>query len=433
MGKTENVSIVSDALLCNSCGACYAVCSKFAISYVETAGGYVFPEIDSTKCNKCGLCFRVCPGIHLGSTLKSSMPADPFVGTIQTAYVGKANDAEIDRNSQSGGATTALLNYLLEAKHIEAAVVSVMKTSSPPRGEVILARTRTDLISAQKSKYTPIPILKIAKALKEIEGKVAIVGLPCHIHGLLNLIDLDPTLGKKIAIKIGLICERVFTTAAIDFLSRKVTREMCSRVIFKDKNKPVYPGNVIVHTVSGKEYQVDSTVRLSIKDFFTPARCTICFDKLNVFSDITMGDPHGVTGIDRIRGESLVMCRTPLGAQLVDNAVHRKILSLRPADKDQVLSGQKIAEKKRAWQIYKSLWNEQSSFKPDHFSVIEPKAPSNQHLEKGLLGNSFKLAEFSSREKVIRYYSTKLFLQSIRTKLNPKRLIRFAVRIFRNP
>lgn len=310
----KNISDIRLAKLCCSCGACSYICRKNLITFKESIGGYLEPYINSSKCTDCGLCYHVCPSIHLGPNLKNQLPNDPFIGNIKTAYIGKSIDSEIYKNSQSGGVVTALLNHLFKTQQIEAAIVTVMKHSNPPRGDVILARNKYDLLIAQKSKYTPVPVLKILKEINDIRGKIAIVGLPCHIQGLYNILDLKPDLKDKIVLKVGLICERVLTTAAIDFLTYKAKIKNPNHIVFKDKNRPHYPGNIIVSSNKGEEVELDPQNRMLIKDYFTPVRCAICWDKMNVFSDITFGDPHGIPDIDRLLGEGLILPRTDVGA-----------------------------------------------------------------------------------------------------------------------
>lgn len=46
---------------CCGCTACYAACSKEAISMVGDEEGFDYPVIDESKCIRCYQCIRVCP------------------------------------------------------------------------------------------------------------------------------------------------------------------------------------------------------------------------------------------------------------------------------------------------------------------------------------------------------------------------------------
>ncbi|MCP1109494.1 ferredoxin [Lachnospiraceae bacterium PM6-15] len=46
---------------CCGCTACYAICSKGAISMREDKEGFEYPVIDKEKCVSCYSCLHVCP------------------------------------------------------------------------------------------------------------------------------------------------------------------------------------------------------------------------------------------------------------------------------------------------------------------------------------------------------------------------------------
>lgn len=45
---------------CCGCTACYAICSKSAITMVEDEEGFVYPRVDEGKCVRCYMCLEVC-------------------------------------------------------------------------------------------------------------------------------------------------------------------------------------------------------------------------------------------------------------------------------------------------------------------------------------------------------------------------------------
>lgn len=55
------------------------------------------------------------------------------------------------------------------------------------KSEAKIVRNSNDLLKSQKSKYVPTNLTAIVPELLEIEGKIAVVGLSCHMHGLENL------------------------------------------------------------------------------------------------------------------------------------------------------------------------------------------------------------------------------------------------------
>lgn len=46
---------------CFGCTACYAICSKNAITMEPDEEGFLYPVIATDKCIRCYQCMKVCP------------------------------------------------------------------------------------------------------------------------------------------------------------------------------------------------------------------------------------------------------------------------------------------------------------------------------------------------------------------------------------
>jgi coenzyme F420 hydrogenase subunit beta len=342
--------------LCLSCGACAAACSKRSIVFRETSGGYLYPVIDYSSCVQCGVCIKVCPGVHYDESVHETYLNGSTSNSIIQAYVGKSLDENVFRNAQSGGVVTGLVKHLLDSKKIDAVLCAGMTYSSPPRGEVLLVNSSDKLYSTQKSKYVPIPLLEnIQSYIKDYEN-IAVVGLPCHLQGLKKLIGQFPMMREKNILQVGLICDRILSAVSIDYLSAKATTKTVSHIIFRDKTKTGYPGNPTVETSDFEVIELDSKDRMEIKDFFTPGRCRLCLDKLNVCADIVCGDPHGLDGIDRQNGETLVLVRSQKGKIALTDT--EQILRLRSVDITKAVDGQHIIQRINDWKSYLQSWKD---------------------------------------------------------------------------
>lgn len=402
MGK-ETVQLIAQEYLCNTCGACSAVCPVDAIRFEETVGGYVFPIVHEDPCLQCGRCMEVCPGVYFGETLMEQLPGDPFVGDIRECCVGRAVDPDVFANAQSGGVVTALLLYALDVGLIDGAIVTMMKPGPRPRPQATLATTREDIVAAQGSKYSPVPLLRTLKTLPSTRLEVAVVGLPCHMHGLLNLIDLEPALAERVKLKIGLVCDRVMTAAAIDFLiARARIEDGVEMLAFRDKTAGGYPGSVRVAGSAGSNVILSPRIRLSIKDALTPARCRLCFDKMNVFSDVTVGDPWGVAGADMVKGESVVVIRSQIGIELVACAIDAGVLALRHVNCEEALAGQHIDDRRASWRGYCDAWEDMGFETPNFYHRIARAAsPQGDQPYRLQLERARSLNDFDSRAQLL--------------------------------
>jgi coenzyme F420 hydrogenase subunit beta len=425
------VSEVANHKLCNTCGGCKWICPHHAIEFNETIGGYFFPKVSYELCTMCGLCVSICPGVGFCESLITAIPKDPFVGDSLGAFVGRANDEKIYQRSQSGGIVSALLASTLASDEISGATVVVMEAGMPPRAVVKIARDIEAIIGSQKSKYCPVPLLSILKEIEDSDKPIAVVGLSCHLHGLFNILDLSPHLKHKIAFTIGLICDRVMTYAAVDYLIEKSKISNLDTILyFRDKMCTGYPGDVRVVSRSGESVCMPASERHRIKDLLTPARCRICFDKMNIFADLTIGDPHGIEGVDRKFGESLLIVRTKKGERIVKAAENSGFLNIRKINYESAHKGQAIWKKKKHWGGFAQAWIRTGSYLPNYCHKIMKLVPQ-QNGKKYIheLNRSLDLDLFDSR---------KLLLEYVRSNANKKLYVdqlvapgRYAFRIIR--
>ncbi len=410
----RNVNQIVRENLCTSCGACSAVCPSYAIYFKETTGGHYFPFITTNLCKNCGLCLSVCSGKHFSDDLWNRMPMDPFSGICLESYVGKAKNQKIYYSSQSGGIVSALTIEMIDNGLADAAVSVVMDWGIPPRPRACLAHCAEEVMDSQKSKYCPVPVLSVLKEILHSEKRVVFVGTPCQVHGLANIMDQLPEIRKNIILIIGLICERVMTYAALDYFiySSGIGNKSELNIAFKDKACGGYPGNIHIQTKNGQNKILPSGVRLQIKDYFTPARCRICFDKMNIFSDITIGDPHEIAGVNRDMGESAIILRTPKGLSAFRSLQRGNAIEVRSLQYKEMLKGQHIDDKKREWASYVKAWKETEFQLPEYvkFVMDYTTCPVNKRKYAKSLKYSLKLDDSDFRRALLKqvHYSRKI-------------------------
>lgn len=365
----NSIQRVSDSYLCSNCGACRVVCPRDAISFNRSSIGRLFANVSET-CIDCGLCQKVCPSLIKKKDTPSN---DEILGNISSLGVGKALNEEIYKNAQSGGICTALLKYLFDSRKIDGALVCRMDFGDPvPIVKATIIDNPEDLSTSQKSCYTPVELLGVLKSQIEKYSSIAVVGLGRHIEGLFGIQKLKKTFENKIFCKIGLICDRTLCGTIQDVYSSYAKKLdivkinwRCKhfsheKIDYTYKNAPL-----VIFNKDGRKKVFPNSYRFILKDMFTSPRCRICPDKLNIFSDITLGDPWGMSDIDWENGESVVIGRTAKGEEILSAAIEKGYISLTSRTLKELIDGQVID--KRRQQVLDYAYA---------FSVLKPQIQS---------------------------------------------------------
>lgn len=404
----KNVEQVAEAGLCTGCGACVAVCPHAAVSMQETVDGCLLPEVRSV-CTDCGKCLKVCPGIITSESGRLPKGVDPFYGIVMQTWLGTATEEKIAAAGQSGGVVSAILCHLFKTGQISAAIIAEGVCNKEGCHTVpFVAKSPEDVLRHQGSQYVLNPQMSCLRELEAIDGGVALVGLSCHMHALENIISEERSIAEKIRFRLGLICDRSLNAAVSNYLCLKagVSPEGVKQIIFRDKRNGGYPGNVSIIMRDGTRKSLASGERVAVKDYFTPLRCRLCFDKLNVYSDITCGDPWGMAEADR-KGATVCIVRSTTGLRIIRQCTHAGRLQLKECRKEDVFPGHCIDERKRNWLAAMHLWvqnNGQMPYLPSALKrIIEQTSVCDEDIIRmsKLLQYAVKARTFSQRKEYI--------------------------------
>lgn len=397
--KKQDITFVTDNNLCFSCGACGVSCHTTCIDFDITNAGRLHPRIDYDTCTNCGVCFDVCPGFDSKLNILDSIEKPSFYGNAIGSYMGRSTDEFIYKNSQSGGMVTATLDYLFEQKLIRYALVVKMDYSMEPMPKCFFATSKSELYSSQKSLYAPVDVLSALDKIKEFDGDIAVVGLPCHIEGIVSLIKHKPKKYSKIKYKFGLICDGILSFNAIEYFAQNVLDK--HKVIYKNKMEPNYLfANVTLEGEDKKQLKViPQQERFLLKDLTTPPRCHICFDKMNIHADIVFGDPWGLEGYDKEHGDSVVISRTTLGEEIIKKMIDTSKADLQNVNYQDILNGQKIEQRIAKSYQTANIYQKFCYRVPSYFKDLK-SSKKNDNLEKQIT-DFLKMEENSIDENVI--------------------------------
>ena len=346
MANNTIASVVKDGL-CTGCGTCIALCPEEAIKLrINEKKGIYVPELNEEKCNNCGICFKVCPGHEvdfkaLNLEIFGKEPEDILIGNYLNCYVGHSTNYNIRYNSASGGLVTALLIFALEEGIIDGVLVTRMKKGNPLEPEPFIARTKGEVIEASRSKYCPVPAniaLKEILASKE-EERFAVVGLPCHIHGIRKAEQINKKLKGKITLHLGIFCNHAPNFWGTKLLLRRLkVRE--DEVIKLDYRGEGYPGSMKISKKSGELLLLPDYWDFVGAYFFYPARCLMCSDEICELADISFGDAWLPELSDDKIGASIVVSKSEIGEKLLQAMKLKKKIELNEVGVEKVIQSQ---------------------------------------------------------------------------------------------
>ncbi len=341
----QDISFVVRSGLCTGCGTCAALCPQKAVSAQLTAismeidrgRGIYLPRINETTCDACGICLRVCPGhavdfAALNQSVFSRQPQDKLLGNYTGCYTGHAADRDVRYNSSSGGMVSALLIYALEAGIIDGALVTRMNPERPLEPQPFIARTREEILSATGSKYCPVPSnMALAEILEANPGeKFAVVGLPCHMHGLRKAELVSKKLRERVALRVGLFCSNTNTFPMTEYILKNhgISPEKITKLDYRGSG---WPGkmSIQVENKAIKHIDYEDYIKYHQFGFFTTRRCTLCCDMTSELADISLGDAWFLSKREKDNpGISAIIIRSEAGQNLLDAALIGKAISI---------------------------------------------------------------------------------------------------------
>ncbi len=252
-----------------------------------------------------------------GLVVSLDKPLGEYVG----AYVGRATDPEIlYRRASSGGAVTALLLYMLDKGIVDAVVVA--KKIKGLQGEIVVARSREEVLEAAGSKWSVLPFtLRLKETLSSVRIKrAALVGLPCQaqfLYQVKNYPILETDFGEKIGFVISLFCMGTFATEAFLSYIQKSKGVPAERIVSIRTERGRL---IVVH--EGGELELTTEEVLP----YMQLGCLLCPDYTGVFADISAGS------CEFLPKHTILITRTEMGDDLLKGAAEEGYIELREAE-----------------------------------------------------------------------------------------------------
>ena len=304
---------LADRAHCTGCSACAAACPRDAIALVRDKEGFAFPRVDPERCVHCGICTRTCPALR--EREPKPLPA---------AFAAWNREADVRRDSTSGGAFSALADYVLEG----GGVVFGAALDARQHLRHIACFRKEDLWRLRGSKYVQSDLGDTFREVKKCleTRQVLFSGTPCQVDGLYRYLGSRP----ENLTTCDLVCHGVPSPGVWEDMARYIEgkrgREL-QTVRFRNKVEGWYNSHFTAvyddGTVDTHPLYETAFGRGFGRSLFLRSCCYRCpYASLNRPGDFTLGDLWGLRPDEfpeqQQKGVSLLLVNTPHGSHVFD-------------------------------------------------------------------------------------------------------------------
>ncbi|MHA1344472.1 MAG: Coenzyme F420 hydrogenase/dehydrogenase, beta subunit C-terminal domain, partial [Promethearchaeota archaeon] len=325
--------------ICQECGGCVSFCSSADYNVIGFPNPNAPPEyINKEQCLECGICYCICPQTYyLHNELNKTYNIIDFysmpIGYYNEIYSCQASDSDFLRVGTDGGVVNSLINFLLEKKLIDGAIVS--KSEAPFSREATIAYNKEDLINASGATLDIIPQLgeiqkfstythSIPKLNHYKFKKLAVVGTPCQIYTMRCMQNLGVTPSENIEYCLGLFCFENF------YFERSQIEKFEKDFNVKFSNiKKINIKEDLIFKIKDKNEKLRTIhIPFSHLNDYMRSACLACRDFTNIYADISFG---GLGSPDKY---TTVITRTKKGEKLFSEAMDSGVIKCLDLDKE---------------------------------------------------------------------------------------------------
>lgn len=314
---------------CCGCSACAQACAKGCIMMVEDEEGFLYPNIDKDSCVECGLCEKVCPVLNVKPEEKKE----------QKAFVVQNRDLEVLRQSTSGGAFTAIAQWILS----EGGIVCGAAYDGDLTVKHVFVENVESLKKFRNSKYVQSQIGDTFKKTKEYlqsGKKVLYSGTPCQLEGLLTYLRKP----YENLWTVDVVCHACPSPLMFRKYKewQKAKGDDIENIAFRDKHYGYKYSTMSVFRKTSKNYHegidTDPYLRAFFQHISVRPSCFACaFKKQYRLTDFTIWDCFDVDRfckeMDNDRGVTKIMCHTKRAQMAMPNLEkYLKVCEITPED-----------------------------------------------------------------------------------------------------
>lgn len=284
----------------------------------------------------------ICPG--MGQNVEPAGREDHVLwGPYTKMVTGHATDEEMRFTASSGGGLSALLLHLVASGRVDAVVHNAADPDLPIGNVPVVSVTRDEILHGAGSRYAPSSPLAGLVELRDDPRRFAFVGKPCDVAAMRALCQRDAEMAERFPVLTSFFCAGVPSLAGAEQVLGHLGTTLRDITAFRYRGHG-WPGRATATTRGGETPSMtyhDSWGK--ILSHHVQHRCKVCADGTGVAADLVCADAwesdeNGYPLFEEQEGTSLIVVRTPLGAQILQEATEAGRLETQPFDVKQLPS-----------------------------------------------------------------------------------------------
>ena len=281
-----------------------------------------------------------CPGAVVAAWDRDAN-LHPYWGPWRGVWTGYATDEAVRFEGSSGGAISAILIHALTSGFVDR-VLHIKADPDKPTGNItVCSTTPQEILAGAGSRYTASsPLSGIDEALA-MGGRMAFVGKPCDVSALRRLALADPRVDLHVPLMLSFFCGGMPSHDGVHRILKAMDVPFEAVAAFRFRGQG-WPGTTAAATRDGR------VAKMSYADSWgghlskeVQFRCKICPDAVGGAADIACADAwyggeSGYPSFEEQDGRSLIVVRSPAGAEMFQRAVDGGVLKAEPLEIDEI-------------------------------------------------------------------------------------------------